>query len=285
MSNTSNQINLYPDDIPQKKLKDLVDSGVDIFTWCTQLNKPVLITDIYDVFPSLKNWTPDFLNTKVGNKVVMLNTSETEVFVDYHRPVEMSLKEFSSHINAENPAPGRRMYLGGLSIDQSLPELKPDLQFDTLLPQEKITTKWFWFGPKGNTTGMHFDTADNFFMQLYGQKRWLLSKPNSIFNLHPRSAFSKRPAISDFNPLKPNFNKFPKAKQVKFYDVMMDPGTVLYIPHYWWHQVESCSTIISVNIWCKTSMLKAEWGLLHLMPLFIRNLPYLIKNLLGFKNQ
>ncbi|WP_396190704.1 cupin-like domain-containing protein [Flavobacterium sp.] len=279
------KINLYSDEIPQKKLKDFVDSGVDIYTWCTQLRKPVLITDIYDVFPSLENWTPEFLNNRIGDTVVNVNTSETGVFVDYHRPIAMSLKDYSLQINSDSPKTGRKLYLGALGVDQSIPELKSDVKFDTLLPQAKLALKWLWYGPKDNTTGMHFDTSDNFFMQLYGQKRWLLSKPNSIFNLHPRSALSKRPAVSDFNPLKPDFKNFPKARKVKFYDVMMKPGTVLYIPPYWWHQVESCSTVISLNIWCKTRIFKAEWGFVHLLPLLIKSFPFFVKSLLGFKNK
>lgn len=285
MANNTNQINLYSDEIPQKKLKDLVDSGVDIYTWCKQLKKPVLITDIYDVFPSLEHWSPDFLNNKIGDTKVRVNTSETDIFVDYHRLVEMSVRDYSLQINSDNPNSGRRMYLSALGIDQTFPELKPEVQFDTLLPQERLALQWLWYGPGGNTTGMHYDTSDNFFMQLYGQKRWVMSKPNSIFNLHPRSALSKRPAISDFNPQKPDFVKFPRAKKAKFYDLTMNPGTVLYIPAYWWHQVESCSTVISVNMWCKTSMIKAEWGAVHLIPLFIKTLPFFIKSMLGLNRK
>jgi hypothetical protein len=63
-----------------------------------------------------------------------------------------------------------------------------------------------------------------------------------------------------------------EAQKVKFYDLTMDAGTILYVPAYWWHQVISYSTIVSVNIWCKTSIFKAEWGALQLIPLYIRNL-------------
>jgi ribosomal protein L16 Arg81 hydroxylase len=132
--------------------------------------------------------------------------------------------------------------------------------------------KYLWYGRGGNTTGLHYDTSENFFMQLYGQKRWLISEPNSFLNLHPRSALSNYPKITDFNPLKPDFDKFPKAQKVKFYDLTMDAGSILYVPAYWWHQVISYSTIISVNIWCKTSIFKAEWGALQLIPLYMRNL-------------
>jgi hypothetical protein len=276
----SHKLNLYSDKIPQKKLKEFIESGIDIYAWCAQLKNPVLITDIYEVFPNLKKWTPDFLEKKIGEVTVRVNTSETNVFVDYEGPLEMSLKDYSKQINSDNPNAGRKMYLSALGIDQSLPDLNSEIYFDSLLPQEKLAFQWLWYGPKGNTTGLHYDSNDNFFMQMYGQKRWLMSEPNSTLNLHPRSSLSKRPAISEFNPLIPDFAKYPKSQRVKFYDLTMNPGTVLYIPAFWWHQVESCSTVISVNIWCKTSMIKINWGFAHLLPLFIKSLPSITKNIL-----
>jgi len=268
----SNRLNLYPDEIPQKKLKELMDSGIDIGAFCSASKRPLLITDIYEVFPSLAQWSPEFLHQKIGDRVVEVNTSKTDVFQEYHQPIKMSLKEYSREIQAECTTSGRRLYLGALGINQSFPELKSDICFDALLPQERLGLKYLWYGPQGNTTGLHYDTSDNFFMQMYGQKRWLISEPNSFLNLHPRSALSNYPKITDFNPVKPDFEKFPKAQKVKFYDLMIPPDTVLYIPAYWWHQVISCSTVISVNIWCKTSVLKAEWGALQLIPLYLRNL-------------
>ena len=62
----SHELNLYSDKIPQKKLKEFIESGIDIYAWCAQLKNPVLITDIYEVFPNLKKWTPDFLEKKLA---------------------------------------------------------------------------------------------------------------------------------------------------------------------------------------------------------------------------
>jgi hypothetical protein len=272
MTEESNPLNLYSDSIPQKKLKELIDSGVDIGTFCSQSRRPLLITDIYEVFPSLAQWSPEFLHEKIGDKSVEVNTSETDVFQEYHRPIQMSLNEYAREISADQTKSGRRLYLGALGINQSFPELKSDILFDSLLPQDRLGLKYLWYGPGGNTTGLHYDTSENFFMQMYGQKRWLISEPNSFLNLHPRSPLSNYPKITDFNPLKPDFEKFPKARKVKFYDLTINPGSVLFVPAYWWHQVMSYNTIISVNIWCKTSILKAEWGALQLVPLYIRNL-------------
>lgn len=285
MTKKSNQLNLYSDDIPQKKLKEFVDSDLDIDAWCRRLKTPVLITDIYEVFPRLADWTPNFLDKKVGDTIVDINSSETDIFVDYHRPVQMSLSEYSRQIKFDSPDVGRRLYLSALRIDRTFPTLKSELLFDTLLPQERMLFQWLWYGPRGNTTGLHYDSSDNFFMQLHGQKRWIMTEPNSILNLHPHSALSKRPALSDFNPLQPDFEKFPKAQNVKFYDLVLNPASVLYIPAFWWHQVVSCNTAISVNMWCKTSILKANWGAVHLVPSFIKTVPFFIKSLLGYEGR
>lgn len=275
--------NFRPNEIPSKKLMEFIKADIDIYSYCQYLKTPLLITDIFEVFPSLEKWTPEFLENKIGNSMVKVNTSETNVFVDYHQPLEINLRDYSKKINLENRNPEENLYLSALNIDQTFPDLKSDIKFDSLLPQEKLGLKWLWYGPKGNTTGLHYDSFDNFFMQLYGHKRWILSEPNSTLNLHPRSSLSKRPAISDFNPQKPNFDKFPKAYNVEFYDLMMNPGTILYIPSFWWHQVESCSAAISVNIWCKTSMIKFNWGFAHLLPLFIKSLPSITKGYLSEK--
>ena len=275
--------NLHANEIPSKKLMEFIEADIDIYSYCQYLKTPLFITGIFEVFPSLEKWSPDFLENKIGDSTVKVNTSETNVFVDYHQPLEINLRDYSKKINSENPNLEKKLYLSALNIDQTFPELKSDIQFDSLLPQEKLGLKWLWYGPKGNTTGLHYDSSDNFFMQLYGKKRWIMSEPNSTFNLHPRSSLSKRPAISDFNPLKPDFDKFPKAYKVKFYDLMMSPGTILYIPSFWWHQVESCSTAISVNMWCKTSMMKLNWGSAHLLPLLIKSLPSITKGYLAEK--
>jgi hypothetical protein len=269
MTEDSSQLNLYPHKIPQTTLKELVDAGTDIAEFCTQSKAPLLITDIHEVFPSLAQWTPAFLDEKVGHKLVEVNSSATAMFQEYHRPIQMSLNEYSRRISAESDSAERRLYLGSLGIHQFFPELEPELMFDTLLPKETKHSD-LWYGPGGNTTGLHYDPFNNFFMQMFGQKRWLMTEPNSFLNLHPRSALSSYPKVSDFNPSNPDFEKFPRAKKVKFYDLTVHPGSVLFVPPYWWHQVSSFSTSISVSIWCKTGLLKAEWGALQLLPTHIK---------------
>jgi hypothetical protein len=264
-------LNLYPNKIPQQSLKEFIESGTSLGSLCSQSKTPVLITGVYEVFPELVKWTPDFLDQKVGNKAVQVISSETGVFQEHHHPLNMTLREYSREINVNHSTAKRHLYMGALNIDHFFPEIKADLQFDELLPQE-INHSELWYGPGGNTTGLHYDAFSNFFIQLYGQKRWLLSEPNSFLNLYPRSALSNYPKNTDFNPLKPDFEKYPKAKKVQFYDLTIQPDSILFVPPYWWHQVSSFNMSISVSIWCKTNLLKAEWGALQLLPTHIKHL-------------
>lgn len=58
---------------------------------------------------------------------------------------------------------------------------------------------------------------------------------------------------------RPDYNKFPKFKNVKGYETVVEPGDVLYIPIYWWHHVESLmrgGPTITVNFWYKVRKVK-----------------------------
>jgi hypothetical protein len=275
-------LNLYAEPLPQISLKELVDSGKDLFTHCVEGKKPLLITNAYEVFPSLATWSPEFLRQKIGSKIIHVMTSKTGLFQEYYDETKMSFSDYVNEIEADNPNPARKLYMGSQPVAQFFPELLPDIHFDNLLPKDRPGLRDLWYGPGGNTTGLHFDPQYNFFIQLYGPKRFLLSEPSSFSKLSPRSAFSTYPRVTDFNPLKPDFDRFPKARQVKFYDVTMEPGSILYLAPYWWHQVMSYSTIISLNIWLETPKLMPERGSLQMFPTYIK--AFLGKTLFAEKN-
>ena len=263
---------LYSDPIPQRNLKELLAEESDLFTFCTQTSRPFLFKNIFEVLPTLKNWSPEFLKDKIGNKIVSVNTSKTGVFQEYHKEIPLDFKSYTDIVTSDGLHNGSKVYMGGQVINKDFPELIPEIKFDTLLPKEKIGSKYLWFGPGNNVTGLHYDASYNFFVQLYGSKRFLFSAPSNFKKLYPRSAFSNYPMVSDVNPLELDDKKFPKAKSVKYYDIKIDAGSALYIPPYWWHQVISRDLIISVNLYCDTPKFLPEYGSFHLFPTYIRTL-------------
>jgi len=124
-------LNLYAEPLPQISLKELVDSGEDLFTRCVEGKKPLLLTKAYEVFPSLATWSPEFLRQKIGSKIIHVMTSKTGLFQEYYDETKMSFSDYVNEIEADNPNPARKLYMGSQPVAQFFPELLPDIHFDT----------------------------------------------------------------------------------------------------------------------------------------------------------
>ena len=239
-----------------KKIK-LKDIDVDSFyTSFLREREPVLITNIFEQFPELANWDTDYLIEKVGDKNIKVNVSNNGVFalnpetgVHDIRPVDMSVKEYINAI-VKKSSKGK-VYAQQISILTTLPELKEELKFMDYIPNNSIHSANIWFGPGGNTSLLHFDGANNFFIQLLGDKKISLYSPKYFYSLYPSSWMSKACYLSQVNPANPDYTKYPNILKVPKIELTVPRGNILFLPAYWWHQVYSINTSISVNIWCK----------------------------------
>jgi hypothetical protein len=138
--------------------------------------------------------------------------------------------------------------------------------------QFKLTGKWDAFssnlllvGPKGAITPCHFDEQENLFAQLYGQKRVRLFHPNSWKRLYPfpvnhacdRQTRVKLPLIPGQSNLDeddekyPAFSRYANDPTLMEYYTDLSPGELLYIPQYWFHQMEGLSINTSLSWWFK----------------------------------
>ena len=92
----------------------------------------------------------------------------------------------------------------------------------------------------GDTTLLHYDEADNLFLQARGAKRFDLYEPShgnaaalAPFPVHSRRDRNARPG--------------PGAAKL---EVVVRDGDVLFVPAYWWHQVETLADdTLSLNFW------------------------------------
>ncbi|VDI57843.1 hypoxia-inducible factor 1-alpha inhibitor (HIF hydroxylase), partial [Mytilus galloprovincialis] len=94
----------------------------------------------------------------------------------------------------------------------------------------------------------------NFFAQVYGYKRFILFPPEEFPNLYPHPTYHPCDRQSQVDFDNPDFEKFPKFRNATGFETIVGPGDVLYIPIYWWHQVESIPNeghTISVTFWYK----------------------------------
>jgi hypothetical protein len=130
------------------------------------------------------------------------------------------------------------------------PPLKPLLEEDA--NERFFATEWdakqslqyAWLSSEGMRTHTHFDNDRNFFVQLLGEKRFVLWPPNMTRHLcpyprlHPlwhksRAAFEAPPDPQHGLRACSNYSKASGLR------LTVVPGDVLYIPPFWWHTVET----------------------------------------------
>ena len=220
-------------------------------------NKPVIITDIFKGTAPLAKWTPQYLVEKLGKKMVRVNTSpSTTFFLDaknggfFTPPVKMPFSDYIAKI--QNTKQAEVLYMQQLSIIKELKELKSYFvlpKYIDSLPADYIDEIGLWVSPGGNTTPLHYDFDNNFFIQAFGSKKFLIYNPWEFFNLYPNSLFSKVPYTSKIDLYNVDLIKYPKFTKAKGIEIIIHSGEMLFLPICWWHQVYSIDLTVSINIW------------------------------------
>ena len=120
-----------------------------------------------------------------------------------------------------------------------------------------------WIGTGGTRTPLHFDSYDNFLVQIAGIKLVRLYHPSDTSNLYvsKASTTTRKDCEKDRrrHDLQGNmsavdceiedFEIQPLAKDCAYYETLLFPGDVVFIPSGHWHYVRSLTTSISVNYW------------------------------------
>lgn len=60
--------------------------------------------------------------------------------------------------------------------------------------------------------------------------------------------------MSPVDILKPDYNRFPKFREVRAMNCTISEGDVLFMPAFWWHEVQSYPSVeeqrnLAVNFW------------------------------------
>jgi hypothetical protein len=249
-------------------------SGVTGKTYseCIRLNRPCIISGLHDVLPELRLWNIQTAKDRIVDKDLKVyvmpkggSLSSQGFFT------KMRASEYLSQLESGFSDPSKIFYLAMQRLDEDLPELKPYVLLDKLLPQNLIAASSFWLGQSKTNVYRHMDPYDNFFMQLMGQKTFYLYPPTDSKYLYPFSAFGNAPEASPVNPLNVDLEAFPLARHASPIEITLKAGDALFLPIYWWHAVQGgAETTMSVNIWCKGRTFSSLGGAMQLMPRAIK---------------
>ncbi|MDM0024775.1 cupin-like domain-containing protein [Variovorax saccharolyticus] len=226
-------------------------------------DRPVVITNICQAWPAMREWTPEKLARRLGSKSVPIG---------YGR--EMPFDRFIAEVlasSAEQPGP----YMYRSFLHDVLPELLPDVMppHDFAFPRRYASPlmpeKWrrpdgylkLLIGGVGSKFPvMHFD-ADNQHAQItqvYGDKEFVVFSPADSPCMYPRAAFPNQSMVDD--PVQQDRARFPLLAQATLYRTVLKPGEMVFVPARWWHAARALSTSISL---CTNMLDESNWQGFH----------------------
>lgn len=127
-------------------------------------------------------------------------------------------------------------------------ELAPRAPVPLLLPPDVKFQMVFWVGSKGKNFGLHTDLfCEQFLVQHEGVKEVSLLLPEDA------SAVQPFPFISSPLFYKSQLRTVLNAdsRKVRCLRAELHPGDVLYIPPWWWHEVQTISPGVSLSSTCR----------------------------------
>jgi 50S ribosomal protein L16 3-hydroxylase len=131
-------------------------------------------------------------------------------------------------------------YLEHPQIDHLLQQMHRELG----TPQHEVFCS-VYVSPPGIGTVMHFDSQDLFFVQIEGKKRWRIAKVAELE--YPTRSFV--PAVGKLEPdLARVVSSFPKQMPKSSRSLMLDRGSVLYMPKGYWHTSQTVRESIALTL-------------------------------------
>lgn len=142
---------------------------------------PVVIAGGAGEWPALSLWTKEYLSGVAGDFMMSVK-SKTDYGDSGSKRVGEKADDISLgdllEIIFESEIPQDISYARQSNILSCVPELVRDMRKPRYLPANtQCKDGLLWVGPSGTVAQMHWDSADNLFVQVKGQKKFILSPP------------------------------------------------------------------------------------------------------------
>ena len=189
-------------------------------------------------------WTPELLGQRyAGTKVRLLRAAPNEA-----KGLPGEGRDASYAEIAESMQSGGNLYARFSGIMHQHPELVDDVDLDWFRSMRRDINdfeNWgFFMGGAGTATGLHSSIAPNLFYQISGRKRWYIypawTAPFFAPAVKCSPYFYSEVDVSDVS-------KWPVAEATPGWIADLEPGDVLYVPSFAWHQVHNSTATIAVG--------------------------------------
>ena len=246
-----------PDFIKMKPVKSIKSLPNEPFAEkVSDLKVPVVVKNSVTVtWSAYKKWNPSYLSKKIPSiKGVYENNNRWfGPYYDKSKPLthlstnknsyrtDLVLKGDKFFQLLEHPKNNSYLYFTG-DIDDVGPWAWEDVQpiEELLMLNPKHSSINIWMGQPHVIAHCHYDGYHNFFTQLYGRKRFTMFRPTEWPGIYPYPFLHPSHAQAQVNISDDtSISMFPAVRHLEGYQVLLEPGDLLYMPPLWFHHVEA----------------------------------------------
>ena len=209
---------------------------------CYQKRVPVVFRGAACEWGAIKKWSPDFFEYNYGNQKIILNDN---VGLADQKFEVLSLADYVKQFKSRS-----LKYLRFSDIVSRNKELLEDFDL-RWLRRFNLPLSWgedvkMFMGIKGSLTPLHVGFSDFLFVQVMGQKKWIFYPTNNRLFLDARTERTLH-YYSNANPYNVIDKNYPLLKYAQPFEVILNPGDVLWVPSLVWHHVENKSDSIGIR--------------------------------------
>lgn len=210
--------------------------------------RPVLIHGLAKSWRASERWTFEFFARE--GKGVKVSVTKSVVETVRTRRVDVDLGDYVRHLLADDgtvSGGSQQTYASFVPLFKVMPQLRADIPMRELFGPLMLTAQSAWLGPAGTITGLHTDTFPNILTQLRGRKGLILFPPSPLDRLYRSPKFEAATTVSLVDLREPDFERFPRLRELRPLVAILEEGDALYIPPGWWHYVVSETPSISLS--------------------------------------
>lgn len=214
-------------------------------------NTPVVFRGMAKHWEAVKSWTPEFFSSNYGDELVSTRVRANELNEEAYRYVDIPLSEV-----VENIKNGGTYYPGHTEdLFNRNPTLRNALDLTTMgkylsTRDKRIMSTQLFLSGGGVRSGWHATGGPNLFTMVYGRKEWTLVHPKHSMWMHPitRKDMFYTATMLDWNKSNDEIEAdgYPLYRYIPKFTAVLEPGDVLFSPHWWWHCVNTPEPSIGI---------------------------------------